>query len=491
MIKILRIGLTSARFIDYSASQRRRSESSSSADPRLAMLEVDLDLIQKYNVPGPRYTSYPPATHFTEETSASSMLEIIRRNNDEARNLSLYFHLPFCETLCWFCGCTTVITTDHSRSKGYLDYIENELDLMVKHMHTQREVVQLHLGGGTPTFLQPEELRRLGQMVEKRFKIAADIEAGVEVDPRRLTKEHVQALRDAGFNRASMGVQDNNPIVQEAIHRIQPYEMTKQAIDWLRETGFQSLNIDLIYGLPHQTVESFEKTLDETLELSPDRFAVFSYAHVPWIKPAQKILQQKILPSAETKLQLLKLTIEKLTSHGYVYIGMDHFAKEDDELAVAQKQKTLQRNFQGYSTRDKTDIYAFGMSSISQAEDGYWQNIKELDGYQQALDAGELPYHRGYVMTAEDKIRRSTIMRLMCDLELDYAHMSELLGIDFKSHFADDIASLDDMEKDGLISRTETRLKVTNLGRLLIRNIAMRFDAYAKERKEGKFSKTI
>lgn len=455
------------------------------------MLEVDLDLIQKYNVPGPRYTSYPPATHFTEETSAEAMMENIRRNNETAQDLSLYFHLPFCESLCWFCGCTTVITTDHSRSSGYLDYIERELDLMREHLHADRNVVQLHLGGGTPTFLQPDELRRLGNMVTDRFKVAGDIEAGAEVDPRRLTKDHVLALRDAGFNRASMGVQDNNPKVQEAVHRIQPYEMTKQAVDWLRENGFESLNIDLIYGLPHQTVESFEKTLNEILELSPDRFAVFSYAHVPWIKPAQKILQQKVLPSAETKLQLLKLTIEKLTSSGYRYIGMDHFAKEDDELAVSQKQKTLQRNFQGYSTRGQADIYAFGMSSISQAADGYWQNLKELDDYTKAVDSGEIPYHRGYLMTPEDKIRRSTIMRLMCDLELDFDHMSALLGIDFPAHFAQEIASLDDMEADGLITRTDKRIEVTNLGRLLIRNIAMRFDAYATERKEGTFSKTI
>ncbi len=456
-----------------------------------ATLKVDLDLIQKYNVPGPRYTSYPPATHFTEETKRDDVADAIAANNVQPRDLSLYFHLPFCETLCWFCGCTTVITTDHKQGLPYLDLIGLELDAMQKRLHRDRPVVQMHLGGGTPTFMQPEELLRLGQMIKKRFRIADDVEAGTEMDPRRLTRFHIEALREAGFNRASMGVQDNNPKVQEAIHRIQPFEMTQQAVEWLRELEFQSLNIDLIYGLPFQTVDSFEKTIDEVLTLSPDRFAVFSYAHVPWIKPAQKILQQKMLPSPETKLELLKLTIEKLTASGYVYIGMDHFAKETDELAVAQKNKSLQRNFQGYSTRGQADIYAFGMSSISQADGVYWQNLKELPEYQKSVKEGDWPYHRGYVMTDEDKLRRTTIMRLMCDLELNYAQMSNLLGRDFHEHFEADINSLDDMEADALIERSETGLKVTDLGRLLIRNIAMRFDAYAGERKEARFSKTI
>lgn len=454
-------------------------------------LKVDLDLIQKYNVPGPRYTSYPPATHFTDETNREAIADAITANNTKPRDLSLYFHLPFCESLCWFCGCTTVITTDHKQSNPYLDLIEQELDTMRKNLHHDRPVVQMHLGGGTPTFLQPEELLRLGTMIKKRFQIADDIEAGTELDPRRLTRFHIEALREAGFNRASMGVQDNDPKVQEAIHRIQPFDMTQQAIEWLRDMEFQSLNIDLIYGLPFQTVDSFERTIDEVLTVSPDRFAIFSYAHVPWIKPAQKILQQKILPTPEVKLQLLKLTIEKLTSSGYVYIGMDHFAKVTDELTVAQKNKTLQRNFQGYSTRGQADIYAFGMSSISQADGVYWQNLKELPDYQKSVKEGDWPYHRGYVMTDEDRLRRTTIMRLMCDLELNYEHMSNLLGTDFQEHFETEINSLDDMESDGLIERDEAGLTVTNLGRLLIRNIAMRFDAYAADRTEAKFSKTI
>jgi oxygen-independent coproporphyrinogen III oxidase len=457
----------------------------------MSTLKVDLELVKKYNVAGPRYTSYPPATQFTSDIPPEVFVEKIRANNASDRGLSLYYHLPFCQTLCWYCGCTTVITTDQKKSADYLGYLAREMDLMKPLLNPKRKVAQLHFGGGTPTFSLPDEIRRLGEMIHARFEFAPDIEAGVEIDPRRLTRDHLIALREVGFNRASMGVQDNDPVVQEAVHRIQPFEMTKQVVEWLREEGFQSINLDLIYGLPFQTEASFTKTLDETLSLSPDRFAVFNYAHVPWIKPAQKILRDETLPSPEAKLALLKLTIEKLTSEGYVYIGMDHFARASDELAVAQRQKTLQRNFQGYSTRGGADIYAFGMSSISQADGFYWQNQKELPAYYQALDAGRLPLQRGYIMTDEDKIRRTTIMRLMCDLSLDYDSMSKLLGVDFKEHFAAELDSLGDMEGDDLLVKTPQGLIVTDLGRLLIRNIAMRFDAYTTTRKENRFSRTI
>ena len=455
-------------------------------------VNIDLDLIRKFNVPGPRYTSYPPATHFTEKFDRADWETQISRNNETAdRDLSLYFHLPFCESLCWFCGCTTVITTKQDKSRIYLEYLEKEMDLIAEKIHPDRQVAQLHLGGGTPTFLTAEEILKLGEMVKSRFKIRPDLEAGVEVDPRRLTEEKVQALAEVGFNRASMGVQDNNPKVQEAIHRIQPLEMTTQTVEWVRQNGFESVNIDLIYGLPHQTVETFEKTLEETIELKPDRFAVFSYAHVPWIKPAQKILTDDILPSAEVKLELLKLTIEKLNANGYHYIGMDHFSRADDELTVAQQEKTLQRNFQGYSTKGGVDIYAFGMSSISQAEDIYWQNKKELPEYYEDLDAGRLPLSKAYILTKEDGIRRQTIMRLMCDLELDYAAMSETLGLDFEKHFASELASFDDLEVDGVVERQAGKLVVTELGRLFIRIIAMRFDEYLIAGNKGRFSKAI
>ena len=294
----------------------------------MSTLKVDLDLVQKYNVAGPRYTSYPPATKFTDAITWPQLAEKISVNNRTGRGLSLYFHIPFCETLCWFCGCTTVITLNHDKGRDYVECLGREVAEMAPRLNPQRKAVQLHFGGGSPTFLQPDEIRRLGEIIHRHFAFSPDIEAGVEVDPRRLTREHMVALREIGFNRASMGVQDFNPKVQEAVHRIQPRAMTQQAMDWMRELGYGSINLDLIYGLPHQTPQSFNETLDTVLEMKPDRLAVFSYAHVPWVKPAQKILeQQQHLPTAETKLQLLKLVIEKLTANNrYVYIGMDHFA---------------------------------------------------------------------------------------------------------------------------------------------------------------------
>ena len=455
-------------------------------------LQVDLELVNKYNVAGPRYTSYPPATKFTDGISWDDLAKRIETNNRTARDLSIYFHIPFCETLCWFCGCTTVITLQHDKGRQYVEYLDREVATMISRLNPDRRVVQLHFGGGTPTFLHPDEIRRLGEVIHRHFKLAPGVEAGVEVDPRRLTRDHLAALREIGFNRASMGVQDFNPQVQEAIHRIQPRAMTQQAIDWMRELGFGSINIDLIYGLPHQTPATFDETLDTVLEMKPDRLAVFSYAHVPWIKPAQKILENKILPAPETKLQVLKLVIEKLTADNqYVYIGMDHFARPDDELAVAQRRKQLQRNFQGYSTRAGADIYAFGMSSISQIPEAYWQNEKELPEYQNAVDAGRVPLHRAYFVTDEDRIRRETIMRVMCDLSLDYTAMSQRLGIDFTEHFAEDLAKLEPFEADGLVKRTANGLEVTDTGRLFIRNIAMCFDNTLAPAGERKHSRTI
>jgi oxygen-independent coproporphyrinogen III oxidase len=459
----------------------------------MSKLSVNLDLVKKYNVPGPRYTSYPTAPQFTDQVTWPEVAAKIGRAQQEERGLSLYFHLPFCESLCWYCGCTTVITTRHEQSASYLRHLETEMEYMSARINPKRQVVQMHFGGGTPTFLTPDEIRLLGRMVRKYFTLSADLEAGVEIDPRRLTRDHLVALREAGFNRASVGVQDFDPKVQEAVHRIQPRQQTETAILWLRELGFTSINIDLIYGLPYQTVESFTKTLDAILEIGPDRLAVFSYAHVPWIKPAQKILEKEAaLPSAETKLNILKLVIEKLTENdAYTYIGMDHFARPDDELAVAQRNKTLQRNFQGYSTKCGTDIYAFGMSAISQADGVYWQNTKDLTKYYEILDSGWEPFAKGYVLSTDDKIRRHTIMRLMCDLSLDYAALSKDLGVDFAAYFAAELDSMADLEKDSLLRRDAGGLVVNEAGRLFIRNIAMRFDRYLPAAREGRFSKTI
>ena len=459
----------------------------------MSKLKVDLELVQKYNVPGPRYTSYPPAPQFTEQVTWPEVAARIAQAQPSERGLSLYFHIPFCESLCWFCGCTTIITTQREKGAIYLEYLDKEMELMSARLNPLRQVVQLHWGGGTPTFLSPDEIRRLGQSIHKHFHLAPDLEAGVEIDPRRLTRDHVAALREVGFNRISMGVQDFNPKVQTAVHRIQPRDETQQAVEWARAAGFPSVNLDLIYGLPYQTVESFEQTLDEIIKLGPDRLAVFSYAHVPWMKPAQKILEQEAaLPSAETKLNILKLVIEKLTHNDrYTYIGMDHFARPNDELAVAQRQKTLQRNFQGYSTKGGADIYGFGMSAISQADGVYWQNLKDLPKYYEVLDSGGAPFAKGYILSSDDKIRRHTIMRLMCDLSLDYGALSRDLGIDFANYFRAELDSLADLEKDGLLQRGADGLAVNDVGRLFIRNIAMRFDRYLPAAKERRFSRTI
>jgi len=458
----------------------------------MSTLKVDLALVEKYNQPGPRYTSYPPATKFTDGVTWDALRQKIEANNQTERGLSLYFHIPFCETLCWFCGCTTVITLNHERGLGYVEALGREVAQMAPLINKKRKAVQLHFGGGSPTFLKPDEIRRLGEIIHNQFEFASDIEASVEVDPRRLTRDHVVALAEIGFNRASMGVQDFDPQVQEAVHRIQPEAMTQQALDWMRELGFGSVNLDLIYGLPHQTVASFNHTLDTVLKMSPDRLAVFSYAHVPWIKPAQKILQAKVLPTADVKLQILKTVIERLTENDrYVYIGMDHFARPDDELAVAQRNKQLQRNFQGYSTRAGSDIYAFGMSSISQIPDAYWQNEKDLGPWQAAVDAGKTPLHKAYFVTEEDNRRRETIMRTMCDLSLDFAAMSQSLGLNFAEHFATELASLAPFEADGLVKRTAGGLEVTETGRLFIRNIAMCFDNTLAPVGERRHSRTI
>jgi len=454
-------------------------------------LSVDLDLVRKYDVPGPRYTSYPPATRFSEEYDAKRLHKLIQANQQSERDLSLYYHIPFCESLCWFCGCTTVITSQQAAGTCYLDYLDREIGLFCREGLGMQKIVQMHLGGGTPTFLQPDDIRRLGEIIRGHFGETTGCEAGVEVDPRRLTREKVDALWEAGFNRASMGVQDNDPVVQKAVHRIQPMEVTRASVDWLRETGFESINIDLIYGLPFQTESSFEKTLEEIIGLSPNRLAVFSYAHVPWIKPAQKILERDNLPTPETKLNLLKLIIEKLTDEGFVYIGMDHFARPDDELAIAQNQKTLQRNFQGYSTHGGADIHAFGMSSVSQIPNAYWQNIKDLKEYYQAVDDGKAPIAKACLVTEDEKKHRTVITRLMCDLSLDYDDVSARLGINFRNEFAAALGSLEDMESDGLVRRDDSGLTVTNAGRLFIRNIAMRFDPNIESSSNTRYSRTI
>jgi oxygen-independent coproporphyrinogen III oxidase len=456
---------------------------------------IDLGLLRKYDRPGPRYTSYPTAPLFNKNFLEEDFRNAILTTNgsDSSSDISLYFHFPFCDTLCYFCGCTMLITRDRERIEEYNRYLKKELALIAPRIADHRKVVQLHWGGGTPTHLSPGQILDIGRTIRESFHFAPDAEVSVEIDPRELRREHLEALREVGFNRMSMGVQDFDAKVQETVNRIQPEAMTSEVYRWARDVGFSSINMDLIYGLPFQTLEGFERTIRTTIEYSPDRIAVFNYAHVPWLKPHQKLIRQEDLPSPDQKLALLKRTIELFCSNGYEYIGMDHFAKPTDELALAQKEKTLYRNFQGYSTRAEADLYGFGMSSISHFQTIYAQNTKNLPEYYQALDAGHLATHVGYRMTGDDQIRKHVIMRLMCDLELDMRRVEERFGIDFAEYFARSLTALRPFEEDGLVQVTPGRIAIVEAGRLLLRNIAMCFDAYLDTMMTTKplFSRTV
>lgn len=455
---------------------------------------INLELLKKYDVPGPRYTSYPPAPHFHEGFTYSDYVdEIVKTNYGEnLPDLSLYFHIPYCDTLCYFCGCNMIVTRNRERIREYIKYIKNEIDLLRQYLNPDRKVAQLHWGGGTPTSLNPDEIDSLMKYIRQSFQFKEDAEVGCEIDPRGLTRDHLVALRENGFNRISMGVQDFNEKVQKYVNRIQPEEMTTQVVNWIRELEFQSVNLDLMYGLPFQTIQTFEETLDKTIKLSPDRLAVFNYAHVPWMKKHQALIHPEDLPSPQEKLNILKLTIEKLTSNGYVFIGMDHFAKPDDDLTIALKNKKLYRNFQGYSTHAGCDLYAFGITSISQLKNIYAQNFKTEKEYFKAIDDEKLPILKGYRLTEDDQIRRTVIMKLMCDFELNFSEIENEYKINFKEYFKNSLNSLLEMENEGLVEIKDGKIKVSDMGRLLIRNIAMKFDGFI-ERKQGemKYSRTI
>ncbi len=401
------------------------------------MFEVDLGKFKKYDKPGPRYTSYPTAPQFNESfTNGQYLDEIIKTNYGEnLPDLSLYYHLPYCDTLCFFCGCNMIITRNRDRVGEYVDYIKKEIDLIRSYLLPGRKVAQLHWGGGTPTHLNPDEIADLASYIAKNFEFRENSENGCEIDPRGLTKAHLEALRYNGFNRISMGVQDFDETVQKAVNRIQPEDITRQTVEWVRELGFHSINLDLIYGLPHQKVDTFADTVDRIINISPDRIAVFNYAHVPWMKKHMALIHPEDLPSPDTKLQILKMTIEKLTSAGYIFIGMDHFAKPEDELAAALRDKKLYRNFQGYSTNAGADLYAMGITAISQLERVYAQNYKTEKEYYKSIDEGQLPVTKGYRLNDDDILRRYVIMRIMCDFELDITSVEQKFEYRFPSVF--------------------------------------------------------
>jgi oxygen-independent coproporphyrinogen-3 oxidase len=456
---------------------------------------VDFDLLGKYDRPGPRYTSYPTAPLFNSSFTGSDFRhEILRTNGpDASSDLSIYVHFPFCDTLCYFCGCTMVVTHDRRRIAEYISYLKKEIDLVAPMISPGRRVTQMHWGGGTPTHLSPGQILDIAQYIKAAFPFDPDAEMSVEIDPRELTQQHLGTLRHVGFNRMSMGVQDFNTRVQEAVNRIQPEELTSTVLKWAHALEFESINLDLIYGLPFQTVSSFAATVRKIIRYNPDRIAVFNYAHVPWMKPHQKLIRPEDLPTPEQKLDILRTTIELLSEAGYEYIGMDHFSRPHDELAQARKDKTLYRNFQGYSTKSGADLYGFGMSSISHFGAIYAQNHKSLPEYYSALDAAHLPTHVGYRMTEDDRIRRHVIMRLMCDLELDTLATGREFGIHFDEYFAESLAKLEELRADGLVSLSPGMIRVERAGRLLLRNIAMCFDAYLDVMSTSKpiFSRTV
>ena len=455
-------------------------------------VKFDIGMIKKYDKPAPRYTSYPPATEFTNEIDKKEYVKKIIQSNERKTPLSLYFHIPFCENACHFCACNVIITKRKDVTKPYLQHIYREMDLYKTLIDTEnRKVVQLHWGGGTPNYLSDEETVELFNEIKNRFIIDEKAEVSIEIDPRHVDKDRVFLLRKIGFNRVSFGIQDFNPKVQEAVNRIQPEDMIFDLMDWLREAQFESVNIDLIYGLPYQTLETFSETIDKTIKLNPDRIAVFNFAYVPWLKRLQRMIDEKTLPPPEEKLRILQMTIEKLTKAGYIFIGMDHFAKPNDELAIAQRERTLHRNFQGYTTKAEAELFGFGATSISMLYDGYVQNYKVLRDYYETIDSGNLPIERGVYLNQDDIIRRDVIMRLMCHFRVVKSEIEEKYNINFDTYFDYELKQLEDMEKDGLLTLYPDRIDVTPIGRLLIRNIASTFDVYLRNKKERRFSKAI
>ncbi|KAB0611385.1 oxygen-independent coproporphyrinogen III oxidase [Campylobacter hyointestinalis] len=452
---------------------------------------INFDAFVKYSKPGPRYTSYPTALEFSDEFSYDEYTKRLR-NGDKNRPLSLYFHLPFCRSACYFCGCNVIYTSKSDKMARYLDYIDKELDILSAVLDTNRKVTQMHFGGGTPTFYSASELNRLIKSIKRHFKNwSDDAEISCEIDPRFLNEEQLDVLTTHGFNRVSFGVQDFDEKVQKEIHRIQPFEMTKNAVDMARAKGIISVNTDLIYGLPFQSLESFKNTLDLGLKLNPDRFAVFNYAHVPWIKKSMRKFDESTLPSPKVKLEILKYTMEFLTSNGYKMIGMDHYAKPSDELFHALKSGTLHRNFQGYTTKGGADLIGIGLTSIGEGEDYYAQNFKDMDGYEKAIDEGKLPNFKGIMLSKEDKLRKAVIMDLMANFALDIKAIETKFNIDFWEHFKDELNELEEL-KD-FIEISPQKIKVNETGTLLIRNIAMCFDEYMVKFKDVKnsFSKTV
>lgn len=450
-------------------------------------------LIEKYRMSGPRYTSYPTAVQFSDHFTAQQHIAQLDASNHHPRDLSLYLHIPFCEHVCYYCACNKIITRNHAQADDYLRYLEKDIRWQLAHIDGSRRVVQLHLGGGTPTFITPEQQGYIIELLKEYTPFAPDKEGeyGIEIDPRTVDDTYLGVLRELGYNRVSFGVQDFDPQVQQAVNRVQSLESVTAIIESARRHGYQSISIDLIYGLPKQTPETFARTVEAVIALAPDRLAVFNYAHMPELFGAQKQISLADLPSAAMKLTILGNTIQQLTSAGYEFIGLDHFAKPDDSLVRHQQQGTLYRNFQGYSTFSNCDLLGFGISAISQIGNSYSQHHKARDKYYRTLDAGELPTARGMVLTTDDIIRRDAITDIMCNLHLNLNRLSAKYGIDAVRYFAPEWQALAELAADGLVELGVEHLRVLPPGRLLIRNIAMQFDAYLRAQTTQRYSQVI
>ncbi|WP_293779044.1 oxygen-independent coproporphyrinogen III oxidase [uncultured Oxalicibacterium sp.] len=447
-------------------------------------VEFDTALIKRLDRAGPRYTSYPTADRFTPEFAYRDYLQTVTGAivRGTLRPLSLYIHVPFCQSICYYCGCNKVVTRDRSKAATYLHYLKREIDMHGRLLAGVNTVEQLHFGGGTPTYLSDAQMDELMQHLHRWFSFAPDTEGeySIEVDPRTVSRERIATLRRQGFNRISLGVQDFEPAVQEAVNRIQPEAETLDVIDAARQAGFRSISIDLIYGLPRQTLETIARTLDKVIDAGPDRIAVYNYAHLPHLFKPQRRIADHDLPAGDTKLAMLALCIERLTQAGYVYIGMDHFARPDDALSVAQRHGRLHRNFQGYSTHAESDLIACGVSAIGAVGATYSQNAKTLDEYYERIEQGELPIVRGLQLGTDDLLRRSVIQMLMCNFELSMSAIEQAYPITFASYFALEFVELQQLERDGLLTLDQEWITVTPKGRLLIRNICMVFDRYLR-----------
>jgi oxygen-independent coproporphyrinogen-3 oxidase len=459
----------------------------------LSVADVSVDLLRRYNVPGPRYTSYPTAPVWREGFGPREYEKVLEesRTKESPAPLSVYVHLPFCEHLCYFCACTVVISGKHDVEEPYLATIEKEIDWVAARAGADRPLVQLHWGGGTPTYFSPQRAGRLAGRLRNAFRFAEDAEVSVEVDPRVTTREHLEVLREMGFNRVSMGVQDFDPDVQKAINRLQSAEQTSAVVAGARELGYGGINMDLIFGLPHQTAESFSRTIDQVLAIGPDRLAVYSYANVPWMKKHQKLLEPT-LPTEREKFEIFRTALSRFHDAGYEYIGMDHFARSDDELARARRDRTLHRNFQGYTTKAGTDLLGIGMSAIGAIGDAFVQNRRDLAGYRSAVETEGAATFRGFRLSFDDRLRREVISAMLCHGVVVIPEIEAAYGIRFRDYFADALDRLAPCAADGLIEISGERLEATPLGRIFLRNLAMPFDAYLPAQLEKPvFSRTL